>query len=178
MEVWRILKENSKAQKENQEGFKELREGLKELREAIKKTDGKVGSHWGQLVEALVEGGLVKLLTRRGIPIERTFSNIDGKFNNKDYEFDILAVNGSCAVVVEVKTTLRPEDIGQFIDKLKDFREAFPEYKDKTIHGAMAYIKSHKSCNTHAHRQGLFVIKAVGDSSTIVNEEGFIPRKF
>ena len=56
------------------------------------------------------------------------------------YIFDIIAVNGYEIVVVEVKTTLKSDNITHFISKLKSVREWLPEFHDKNIYGAVAYI--------------------------------------
>ena len=55
-----------------------------------------------------MEGDLVPLLQARGITVRYTH-------NGEHYEFDILAENGEEVVVVEVKTTLRAEDVSQFL---------------------------------------------------------------
>ena len=182
-------KENQKGfkeyQKENEKGFEELREaqkenqrGFKELREAQKKTDRIFNSQWGKLIESLVEGNLVELFKECNIPVKKTSTRNEVLFDNKEYEFDIFAVNSSCIVVVEVKTELTSKKVAYFIEKMKDFKKMYPEYRDKSVYGAVAYIKSDKSCNRYAHRQGLFIIRATGNSSSIVNPKGFVPREF
>ena len=53
--------------------------------------------------------------------MEETSTNVKGGQEGRHYEFDILAVNGEEVVVVEVKTTLRPEDVTHFLSKLERF---------------------------------------------------------
>ena len=65
-----------------------------------------------------------------------------------------------------------------FLGKLARFTVYVPEYKGKTIYGAMACLKASESAPVHAERQGLFVIRATGDSASIVNDEQFQPRAF
>ncbi len=36
-------------------------------------------------------------------------------------------------ILIEVKTTLRPQYIDDFKDKIERFKEFFPEYKDKKL---------------------------------------------
>jgi hypothetical protein len=43
-------------------------------------------------------------------------------------------------VIVKVKTTLRPEDIRDFIKKLKMTKIWMPEYSDKRVYGAVAFL--------------------------------------
>ena len=76
-------------------------------------------SQWGKLMESLVEGDRVNLLIQRGILIADTTTRLKGKQpGGGHYEFDIIAHNGEEVVVVEVKTTLRPDDVKNFLDKL------------------------------------------------------------
>jgi hypothetical protein len=53
-----------------------------------------------------------------------------------------------------------------------------PEYDDKIIYGAVAFITAEGSSDRMAEKQGFFVIKATGSSSSIVNEPGFKPKPF
>ena len=75
-----------------------------------------------------------------------------GRRNGEHYEFDILAENGEEVVVVEVKTTLRAEDVTQFLEKLGKFTEYAPGYRGKKIYGAVAYIKADTSVQAHKFR--------------------------
>ncbi|MDE0513505.1 MAG: hypothetical protein OXI88_17180 [Gammaproteobacteria bacterium] len=169
--VWASLQELSESQKETDRQMKETDRRLKKL-------DQLFTSQWGALIESLVEGDLVNLLQSRNIPVQRIHPRPYGRRNGEDYEFDILAVNGEQVVVVEVKTTLRPEDVNHFLRKLVKFTYYEPEYNGKTIYGAVAYLKTSESAPVHAERQGLFVIRATGDSASIVNDEQFHPRAF
>ena len=44
--------------------------------------------------------------------------------------------------------------------------------------GALAYLESWDDVTSHAERQGFFVIRATGNSASIVNAENFEPRVF
>lgn len=187
--VWASLQELAEAQKETERQMKETERLIKEIarkadrrgKEAdrrMNKMQGLFDNRWGMLVESLVEGDLVPLLQGRNIPVQRIHPRPYGQRNGEDYEFDILAANGEQVVVVEVKTSLRPEDVRHFLRKLAKFTYYEPEYKGKTIYGAMAYLKTSKTAPTRAERQGLFVIRATGDSASIVNDEQFQPRAF
>jgi Holliday junction resolvase len=82
--------------------------------------------HRGKLIESLVYRRLVHILNQRGIELERTATNYRNE--NKEMEFDIIAINGKEIVVVEVKTTLKNDDVNYFIDKLKKFKSSFREF--------------------------------------------------
>ena len=130
-------------------------------------------------METLVEGDLIKLLKEKKIPVEQTAQNLKGKWEGKEWEIDILAINGNEVVVVEVKTTLTVSYVKNFIKNiLKNFTVLNPLYKGKTIYGAVVYLKANQSSHTYAEQEGLFVIKATGSSSSIINRKGFRLKKF
>ena len=79
---------------------------------------------------------------------------------------------------MEVKTTLRPEGVGRFVEKLSRFLEWYPVYRGRTVYGAVAYLEGGDSVTAYAERRGLFVIRAAGNSARIVNAEDFEPRSF
>ncbi len=183
---------SEKSRAERQADFEKGRAEMAELREyqkktarqmeetdrRLKKAEGLFTSQWGKLMESLVEGDLVPLLKQRGIEVERTLQRMTGRRNGEHFEIDIVAANGAEVVVVEVKTTLGSEDVTEFLDKLSQFVEWSPEYRERRIYGAVAYLKSDVSVTKYADRRGLFVIRATGSSASIVNELDFEPRLF
>ena len=144
----------------------------------LRKLDELFNGQWGKLMESLVEGDLVKLLNQRGIAVDHTITNAKKNYGERRWEFDILAVNGEEVVVVEVKTTLKVDDVDYFLERLQDFPELMPEFADRRTYGALAYLKTDGSVTVHAGRQGLYVIRATGSSASITNAEGFAPRAF
>ena len=133
---------------------------------------------WGKLMESLVEGDLVGLLQQRGIVVQHTVTNPRQNYGERRWEFDLVAINGEEVVVVEVKTSLRVPDVDRFIGRLNEFRELMPEYAERRIYGAVAYLKAYQESEVRAERLGLFVIRATGSSASITNREGFTPRAF
>ena len=174
----RLFKENQRERKKTEEMFKETDRQMKETDRRLKKLDELFTNQWGALIESLVEGDLVSLLKERNIAVNHTLAPWPGQHNGERFEFDIVAMNGVEVVVVEVKTRLRPRDVPHFLKKLDKFTAYVPHFEDKKIYGAVAFLKAHESVQTHAARQGLFVIRATGNSASIVNEEAFEPRVF
>ena len=180
--VWASLQELAEMQKETERRMKETDRLIDKMaRDAdrrMNKMRGWLDNRWGDFMESLVEGDLVPLLQSRNILVDRLHPSPHGKRNGENFEFDIVAINGEQVVVVEVKTTLRPEDVKHFLKKLVKYTYYEPEHKGKTIYGAVAYLKASDEATTRATRHGLFVIRATGDSASIVNDEGFVPRVF
>ena len=164
-----------------QETDRRMQENDRQMQETdlrLRKLDELFNGQWGKLMESLVEGDLVKLLQQRGIAVGHTMTNAKKDYGERRWEFDILAVNGEEVVVVEVKTTLKVDDVDYFVERLQDFPELMPEFADRLIYGALAYLKTDGSVTVHAGRQGLYVIRATGSSASITNAEGFAPRAF
>ncbi len=181
-EIWEILRAWSKErEKETQAINKRMEETDRQMKETdrqLKRLGRHFESQWGKLMESLVEGDLVPLLQKRKIAVQSTYTRMNGRRNGEHFEYDILAVNGTEVVVVEVKTTLRAEDVTHFLSKLHKFTEHAPIYEGKNIFGAVAYLKADSSVVVHAERQGLYVIRATGSSASIINPTDFQPRVF
>ena len=184
-ETARLQRETDRLQQENareqREIAREQRENARQMRETdrrLKRAEHLFTTQWGKLMESLVAGDLIALLEERGIAVEGISQRIRKRRNGRHCEIDILALNGEEAVAVEVKTTLRPNDVKRFLAKLSEFAEWFPEYRERRLYGAMAYLDADDSVTKHAARKGLFVIRATGSSASIVNRPDFKPRIF
>ncbi len=180
--VWLMFQETDKKFKESANDFKEIREmfqkQVKESDKRIKELDQLFTSQWGKLMESLVNGDIINLLKIWGIDVDRTYQRVKGNYKGTSYEFDIIAKNGNEVVIIEVKTTLRTKDVKHFIHKLNKAKEWMHDIKNNKVYGAMAYLVADSSSDTMAVNKGLFVIRATGNSSSIVNNEGFKPVAF
>ena len=158
--------------------FRETDKQMKETDKKMKELQHLFTGHWGKLIESLIEGDLINMLAKRGINIRNTYTRATYTYNHQKGEIDIIAANGNEVVVVEVKTTLHPKDVEEFIETLTIFKKAFPIYKNETIYGAVAYLKTESKADLRAERMGLFVIRATGNSATITNDKKFKPTAF
>ena len=182
-EILGILKELSVSQKELRASQKETDRQIRETDRQIQKVGSRFNERWGRFVESLVEGKLLELLRAWKIRVEQIFSNAKVSMKKKDgavqsQEFDIIAVNGTEVTALEVKTVLTPRKVNRFIEILKDFKSYFPDYKDKKLYAAVAFLKSEDKAEDFAEKKGLFVIRATGDSAKIINKKGFKPKVF
>ena len=177
-ETDRRMQETDRRMQETDRRMQATDRQMQETDLRLRKLDELFNGQWGKLMESLVEGDLVKLLNQRGIAVDHTITNAKKNYRERRWEFDILAVNGEEVVVVEVKTTLKVDDVDYFLERLQDFPELMPEFADRRTYGALAYLKTDGSVTVHAGRQGLYVIRATGSSASITNAEGFAPRAF
>jgi hypothetical protein len=180
--VWLMFQETDRVLTEKfhetDRQFKETDKKFQETDKKLRKLEYLFTSQWGKLIESLVKGDLVRLLNERGISVERTIERVKGYKGGKNFEFDIIALNGTELVIVEVKTTLRPKDVEDFKSRIKDAKFLMPEYKDKIIYGAVAYLIADGSSDRMAEKLGFFVIQATGNSASIVNPPDFKPKAF
>ena len=102
-EVWSILREVAESQRETDRRMQETDRRMQETDRRLRKLDDLFNGQWGKLMEALVEGDLIKLLNQRGIQVASTLTNLKQHRGPRRWEIDILAANGDEVVVVEVK---------------------------------------------------------------------------
>lgn len=185
-EIRELFKETDKQFKETARRFKETDKKFKETDQRFKETDRKFNrvegmftNQWGKLIESLAESGIVELLQKRGIAITKLSRRIDAKKNGRQMEIDFLITNTEELVVGEVKTSLKVDDVKDFLKKLEDFLFFFPEYKTYKIYGAVIGLQMSEAADKFAYRKGLFVFK-VGSEGTlkILNDEAFQPVNF
>jgi len=166
---------------------KRFRETNEQIAAISKKTDRKINKlaglfddQWGKLMEALVEGSVLKLFQDRGIGVCQIYQRARSQRNGDHMELDLLMVNDDEVVVTEVKTTLRAEQVRKFAERLTErFPEFFPRYAGLKVYGAVAGMRIVQEAELFAERQGLFVIKVGGEGMTrILNREDFDPRNF
>ena len=157
-EIWAILREVSKEQRklsrQQKQTDRQMKQTDRRIDKRMKKLEGLFTGQWGKLMESLVEGDLVPLLQARGISVQSTHTRMRGRRNGEHYEFDILAGNGEEMVVVEVKTTLKADDVKQFLEKLNKFTEYEPVYLGKQVYGAVAYLQGRSRTPMHYMQSG------------------------
>ncbi len=173
-----MLSELIKSQKETDVKFKETDVKFKETDKRIKEAFDLFTSQWGKLIESLVEGDLLRLLNERGIYVRDTSLRRKGSHNGHNYEFDIIAHNVREVVIVEVKTTLRVSQVKHFLKKLQSIKKWIREYENFKIYGAVAFLTAEEASDLFAEKNGLFIIKATGDSASIINKNDFVPYVF
>ena len=178
-----LVKATSEQIKETDALVNATSEQMKRTDERLKEMYTELNTNWSRLLESMVRGKLVELLRSRKIDVTRTYPNVkthymddDGK--RREREFDIVVRNGTEVVVFEVKTTLRPENVEWFVSVMRNISRYFPEYATKRTYGGVAYVREESDAGRQAAEQGLYVIRATGDSASIVNDAEFKPVSF
>ncbi len=183
------IKEVVAERRETDRQMKETDRKMKETSREVKSLSHLFRNQWGSLVESLVRGKIVTLLRGRGIEVTETVSNIKihqirpakggGIRKETVCELDIVAENGSECVVVEVKSSLRPDDPQRLAKLLPRLSALNPKrFKGKRVYGALAYLKSMANARALAEDYGFFLIAGTGDSAHIVNGPDFQPKAY
>ena len=97
---------------------------------------------------------------------------------NHGREVDILGLNGSVAVVGEVKIRLQRDDVLKFVGVLGEFRDDFPDHARETVYGVVAGETVDDDAAALARKRGFFVLRM--DEGIVCPEtpEGFRPRAY
>ena len=152
---------------------------MRQTDDEIRALAGLFTTQWGKLVEALVEPGTVALFQQRGLLITKSHRRSEGRDASGNLiEIDVLLVDGDTVVAIEVKTTCRPSDIEWHLDKLGRFKQAFSEYADKKVQGAIAALTFESESNRFAYKNGLWVLRCVDGVTTIANDQNFVAKSF
>ena len=175
------------------EMFRETREQIKEIAQLQKETDriakqtqkevAKLGSRIGEIVENMVRGNIVGKFRKLDYVITRYSPNTF--FDNHELdvhgEIDLFLENGDIAILIEVKTTLKTEDVREHIERIEKFRrctDASGGDKRRYI-GAVAGAVVSEETTKYAHKNGMYVIVQSGDAVEIVPQpEGFVAKKW
>ncbi|CAN2042187.1 DUF3782 domain-containing protein [Candidatus Magnetomoraceae bacterium gMMP-15] len=168
-EIWALFKESDR----------KLTEKFQETDKNIKRLSNLFESQWGKLMESLTEGSVLQLFQKRGIEVSEIYPRCKKHLNGRTMEIDLLLVNDTEIVIVEVKTTLKADHVAIFLKRLKEFPEFFKSYRNKRIYGAVAGLRMEQGSEEYAKNEGLFVIKVGGEGmAKILNEESFDPKNF
>ena len=135
-----------------------------------------LGGQWGLFMENQVAPACERVFSERGIPVQMVSQRVKKRRGGDTLEIDVLVVNAGHVVVVEVKASLSVEDVREFLDDLRQFRDFFPEYADWQVHGAVAGMRIEDGADRYAYRQGLFVLAQTGDTVKILNDAKFQPK--
>jgi hypothetical protein len=193
-EVWQLLGELIQSQKETDRRFQETERLLQEqsqesdrrfrkterlIKEQNKRVDeqlGKLGNRLGEFVEWQVRPAAVRLFQERGIDVTELSSDLSVQRGDEGLEIDLLVVNGSEAIAIEVKSKLTQADVDEHLERLDKFKRLLPRYQSLRILGAVAAMVTPKEVASYAYRQGLFVIAQSGDNLVILNDQKFKPK--
>jgi hypothetical protein len=166
-ETEKAIRETQQAHRETEKAIRETQQAHRETEKAIKETQKNIGG-LNNTLGSLVEHIMTPDLPRKFKPLGFTFDKITtikwATEGNIYAEIDGLLENGTQAMVVEVKTTLRQTDIDDHLLRMEKVRKYADEHGDKRqFMGAIAATITDKATKEYALKKGFFVIEPKGE---------------
>jgi hypothetical protein len=137
---------------------------------------GDLGNRLGEFVEGMVRPGLVRLFRERGLELHQTFRDMSARQGKEAAQIDLMAIDETVAVAVEVKSRLTVEAVDEHLRRMEKFRRLFPRFADLRVLGAVAAMVIDDEAAAYAEEKGLFVIGQSGDDAMLLNTPEFEPR--
>jgi hypothetical protein len=192
--VWALMKENARqlrkmrrSQKEYDRKFQEdkaehdrmIAEMRAETAELSKNVGG-INNSLGDMAEGLMASDLYEHFKALGLDFDHSCQNYvvkDRKTRQNLAEVDMLLLNGTIAMAVEVKTTMTRGDVDDH-EKRMDIIRNKPNslFVNRKLYGAMAAVKTSPAACKYAIKKGFFVIELSGGAVKINMPEGFTPK--
>jgi hypothetical protein len=173
----RAAEADKRAAESKIEADKRAAESAKEMK-ALRTELGKLGNRLGDFVQEMVHPAAVRLFQERGLPVHRVISNM--RYLNDDrqsiLEVDLFVINGTVGILIECKSHASIDDVNEHLERLEKFRIYFSEYKDITLHAAIAAMVMPEEVARYAYKKGMFVMAQNGESIDIKNDGKFNPK--
>jgi len=171
-------KETDRQQKQTERLFKANARQFKETDRRLNELAGMFGDQIGRLAEAIVEPACLRLFRERGIAVTHTMQRAESAVAGAEMEIDGLLANGTEVVAVEVKLSLGVRDVNRYLERLGLFRQAFPQFRNHVLYGAVAGLHSRPEVRRYAARKGLLVLRPSGSMMEMANAPNYRPKRF
>jgi hypothetical protein len=185
-ETDRQIKETGLQIKETDRQMKETDRQMKETDRKMKETDRKMGdlyNRFGEMAEHLVAPGIAARFNELGFHFDSIMPGgikiVDEQRKTKA-EVDLLLENGEFIIAIEVKATVRLNDVEHHIRRLEILREHRDKKheKPKKIQGAIAGAIFGSAEKKAVREAGLYVLEQSGDTMRMDIPCDFVPREW
>jgi hypothetical protein len=156
------------------------RTALDEKIAVLSRNIGGVNSSLGDMAEGLMASDLYETFAALKLDFDRSFENYklkDRQTKRTLTEVDMLLLNGTIAMAVEVKMTMKRGDIDKHGVRLEMLRNKPNSlFAKRKLYGAMAAVKTSKASRQYAIDKGFFVIELSGNAIKVEVPEGWKPK--
>ena len=134
--------------------FQDTDKKFKELNQQI----GGISKSNGDFAEEFFYNCFSSMMEVSNIKYNYIDSNKKRKLGKLEGEYDIVMVNSTKIMVIEVKYKLTTDNVIKFYDKqLPRFKQLFQEFKDYTINAGIAAFCFDKYAKEYTHQKGLLL---------------------
>jgi hypothetical protein len=159
--VWAQIQESNRFLTEK---IAEISQGTKDLQKLAGSWANNHGSFAEEYFFNSFKKGQYNFFGEEFDEIEKNVKGIKKGFKD---EYDILLINGKSIGIIEVKYKAHESDLSKILRKAQTFRINFPEYKDHQVYLGLATLAFYPGLEQECIRQGIAVIKQVGDTMVI-----------
>jgi len=137
--------------------------------EKLRKLGESFVSQTGHILEGLTKRSALSALRKAGFDVRQGFRGVCGSDpkQNLNMEIDLLYLNSTEAVVVEVKTQVTKAKINHFLKQMRHFRELYPQYASYVVYVAVAAIGFKEGAEAYAREKGVIVIRTNDNVFTV-----------
>ncbi|MDI6791279.1 MAG: hypothetical protein QME81_00190 [bacterium] len=149
--------------------------------EILCKQLGRHINSWGLFVEGMVAPSIPEIFKPLGVDVVALYQRALRRKNGDEMEIDVLCPGKredgrEIVIVTEVKSTFEVNDVNYFIERLKEFREFFDEFRDKDVIGVAAGVTFRPEARKYAQRKGFYVLVPSGEVMKLWNRPDFKPK--
>jgi len=181
--VWAMFQESDRKMKEQRKETKKIWKKAGRRINKLGKQMGDLHNRFGEMAEHLVAPSIHKRFNELGYHFSAA---AEGGYIVRDIsndkiltQVDILLENHDYLMAVEVKATVRPQDIEHHIKRLKILKEYRSKFNDtRTIQGAIAGAIFGNEEKKAVIEAGFYALVQSGDTMKIEIPEDFVPREF
>ncbi len=174
-ETDRLIRELREDNKETDRRFKETDRQLKRLGEQI----GGIGDKFGYFAEGMALPSMEKIL-RRQFKVTSITPRVRVRKNGTEQEYDVIGWSNKegedVLVVVEVKSRVKAEAIGQLKGQIEGLFEYLPEHRGRKRVGILAGVDWDTGVQERAQAEGLYTAVIRDDVFKLTVPKGFRPR--
>jgi len=168
-EIKEIFAESERQRKENERILNEKFAETDKMMKNLNKQLGGMGNSNGDVAESYFRNSFAKRMSFAGQKYESISQNLSRKVRklNLQDEYDLVLYNCTSVVIIEIKYKADKDDIEDLLKKALTFKKLFPEYANFELYLGLAGFSVNKKVEKEAVKQGIAVIKQVGDTMVI-----------
>jgi hypothetical protein len=169
-----------------QETDRQMQETGRQMQETGRRLDqlgiqiAGLGDKFGYFTEGMAMPSMERILTEQ-FQMETINPRARVRRGGREQEYDVLAwANGdvNLSIVVEVKSRVRREAIGQLVGQLESLPQMMPEIKDKARIGILAGVDWDAGVREEALSLGLYTAHIHDEMFELTSPEGFKPKRW